>query len=242
MTNEPSSTDPKDVTPEKFSTPKDARNMEGAGTYPNYYSHKTRSGHNIIMDDSDGAEHVTIQHRGGSMIQFMPDGAVQFVSHNGQYNVVFGENRVKISGAQDVVVDGASSMMVKGDYNTTVQGNMTTTCHGDVAMVAKSFSAQVGENFDVQSQTSTMKSKNMTLETTGVLSLQGKGGVLLSSVANSVMMAASKFISMFSKGNIAMQGTSINMDGDTVYENSGKAPTDFAGTVPEPQSVEKVTT
>jgi hypothetical protein len=53
-------------TPPKWDETQDARKLPGAGKYPNYWAHKTRSGHVFMMDDSKGAESITIQHRGGS--------------------------------------------------------------------------------------------------------------------------------------------------------------------------------
>ena len=57
------------TTPRKFNVDQDARGMQSGGQYPNYWSHKTRSGHNFIMDDSEGNETVTLQHRSGTAIQ-----------------------------------------------------------------------------------------------------------------------------------------------------------------------------
>ena len=132
------------TTPETMNFFKDARDMEGAGKYPNYWTHKTRSGHVFMLDDSKGAEHVTLQHRTGSMIQFMPDGAVQFTSHNGEYNMVFGAKRVKITGAYDITVEKAASLRVEGgDYNVTVpNGSVNYT-------IGKNFNIITGENFNV---------------------------------------------------------------------------------------------
>ena len=71
------------TTPNKFKVAEDARKVEGSGKYPNYWSYKSRSGHNIIMDDSKGNETVTVQHRSGSAIQFRPDGGVHYTTRNG---------------------------------------------------------------------------------------------------------------------------------------------------------------
>ena len=91
-------------TPPKWDETEDARKLPGAGKYPNYWAHKTRSGHVLMLDDSKGAESVTIQHRGGSMIQIMPDGKVHVRAQNGQHTVVFGENRMYVTGAQDITM------------------------------------------------------------------------------------------------------------------------------------------
>jgi hypothetical protein len=136
---------------------KDIRGEKDAGDYPNYWSHKTRSGHSFIMDDSDGKESVTLQHRSGAAIQMLPNGAMNMTTHNGQYNVVFGENRVTISGAQDITVKGDASMRVYGDYNITVHGNMNTTVTGDYNITAKNRNQLIRGNMDTIAKNKTEK-------------------------------------------------------------------------------------
>jgi hypothetical protein len=135
----------------------DVRGRENSGDYPNYWSHKTRSGHSFIMDDSDGNESVTLQHRSGAAVQMLPNGAMHLVSHNGQYNVVFGENRMTISGAQDITVKGDASLRVYGDYNLTVHGDMNTTVTGDYNMTAKNRNQLIRGNMDTVAKNKTEK-------------------------------------------------------------------------------------
>jgi len=113
----------------KFSEPEDAR--KSGGKYPNYYVHKTPSGHAIVLDDTEGAESVTIQHRGGTMVQFHPDGTMHIRSNGKKIELVLGQSQMKITGDYDVVVDGGASLLVQGDYDLTVNGNMHTTIKGD---------------------------------------------------------------------------------------------------------------
>lgn len=169
-------------TPDKWKGPPDARSVEGAGTYPNQRVERTRSGHTLIFDDSEGAESITLQHRTGSMVQFGYDGSVQFVSHNGQYNFVFGENRVQITGAYDVTVQGGGSLRVEGDYNTTVMGNHNTTVNGDMNITAKNMNTVVRGNMDTSAKNMTMKVEGSTEMTSeGVTSISSEGGLSLSS-------------------------------------------------------------
>lgn len=206
-------TDPKDKTPPKWTGPEDIRDKEGAGKYTYVYTTKTRSGHNIELDDSEGHESITIQHRGGSMVQFMPDGAVQFVSQNGQYNFVFGENRVKITGAYDVTVEGGGSLRVKGDYNTTVMGNHNMTVNGDYNMTAKNFNAQVRGDMDLSAKSLTAKMEGSTEITThGIMSIGGDGGVALTSTGAGVGIGASKDVSISSRGGKMMLDAGTTMD------------------------------
>lgn len=205
-------------TPDKWKGPPDSRSVEGAGKYPNYHSHKTRSGHVFTMDDSDGAESITLQHRSGSMIQFLPDGAVQFVSHNGQYNFVFGENRVQITGAYDVTVQGGGSLRVEGDYNCTVMGNHNTTVNGDMNITAKNMNTVVRGNMDTSAKNMTMKVEGSTeISTEGVTNITSEGGLSISSTGAPA--------SILSKGDLGIGTTgklTIESDGET-HIKSGAA-------------------
>ena len=90
----------------------DIRDKKSSGSVDQFINTKTTSGHSFTMDDSKGAEHVTIQHRTGSSIQFNPDGSVHYTTHNGKYEMVFGEDRVTITGAHDITVKGDASLRV----------------------------------------------------------------------------------------------------------------------------------
>jgi hypothetical protein len=217
----------KKETPKQWSAKKDARELPGAGKYPNYWSHKTRSGHTMIMDDSKGAEHITLQHRSGSMFQFHPDGAVSFTSHNGQYNIVFGENRVKITGAQDVTVEGAASMRVDGDYNLTVNKNMNMTVKGDVNLAAKNFNQTVTGNIDVTAKNKTEKVEgSSTSQSQGAMSIVTKNGITLVSSEGSVAIGGKKDVALYSDGGEVMVSAekklSLVSKGETIIYSIGK--------------------
>lgn len=213
-------------TPEKWKSPPDARSVKGAGTYPNFFTHKTRSGHTFTMDDSEGAESVTMQHRSGSMVQFLPDGAVHIVSHNGQYNLVFGENRVQITGAHDVTVKGAASLRVEGDYNMTVQGNHNTTVNGDMNITAKNMNTVVRGNMDTSAKNSTLKVEGSTEMTTeGLTSISSHGGLSISSTGAPASILAKGDLGIGTTGEFFIHSDGkINMlSGDEVrLTSSGK--------------------
>lgn len=136
----------------QYPTHKDAREHEGAGKYPNYWSYKTRSGHVLMFDDSKDNESITLQHRGGSAIQFHPDGGVQMTSHNGKYDVVFGENRVTITGANDMTVKGDGTLLVYGDLHHTIHGNYNKTVTGSFNMTCDNHNVVIRGNHDVAVQ------------------------------------------------------------------------------------------
>ena len=139
MSKPNSNNNPRDTTPSTFETPKDARKNSGAGKFPLYYSHKSRSGHVFQMDDSPDAESITIAHRSGSGMQVHPDGSMVMTSKKDSFSITYGANRMVITGAHDIVVQGAASLKVDGDYNTTIQGNMNQTVNGDFNMLAANF-------------------------------------------------------------------------------------------------------
>lgn len=196
VSSESDSTDKKN-TPPKWDGPKDAREIEGAGKYPNYYAHKTRSGHVLLMDDSKGAEHVTLQHRSGSMVQFHPDGKVAITAQNGQYTFTFGENRVKITGAYDVTVDGAASLKVDGDYNVTVGKNMNIAVKGDLNVNAKNFNQNMIGNIDIAAKNMTAKTEGSVAVTAkGSMGLTSKGGFVAGSVDDSSTLYAAKQLAL----------------------------------------------
>lgn len=97
--------------------------------------HKTRSGHTIEYDDNEGNEHITIQHRSGSTLQFQADGSIRFRSNNGKMGFeILGEGYVQVTGAYTIDVKGGASMRVTNDLTVkaknihmTADESFTTT-------------------------------------------------------------------------------------------------------------------
>jgi fructose-specific phosphotransferase system component IIB len=200
------SSETKSNTPPKWDVVQDARKLPDAGKYPNYWAHKTRSGHVFMMDDSKGAESVTIQHRGGSMIQINPDGKVHIRAQNGQHTVVFGENRMYVTGAHDITVDGSASMNIKKDFNVNAK-NINFTASGDMNLKSKNLNLQPTGNIDIAGSALTLKSNaNINIETHGALGIAAKKAVSLVSKEAEVVFVSSKDIGMESKnGRVLLQ-------------------------------------
>ena len=205
-----STTTNKLTTPPTWDGPEDARKLPGAGKYPNFYVHKSRSGHTLIMDDSKGAEHVTLQHRGGSMVQLQPDGKLYISAQNGQYNIVFGENRMKITGAHDITVDGAASLKINKDYNLTVGGDVNMTATGNFNMTAQNFNVTSRGNVDIAA-------KNMTGKFEGSVMVQSKGAMTLSSKGGFLAGSSDDSTALVGKNQVA-----INADQGEFMVRAGK--------------------
>jgi hypothetical protein len=233
MARETSSKDPADKTPSNWKEYDDIREKEGSGQYPNYWVRKTRSGHTMIFDDSKDKESITIQHRSGAMIQFLPDGAVQYVSHNGQQNIVFGENRILVTGAQDSTVRGDSSTVTHGEVNTTVHGGMHTAVGGAMVTVAESNNQQFTKHNDVKSESqSTKVTKDGSAEYGGAFTMTSQGGLALASDQSGVTLRGKTGVGMRGESALTMEspagvnvqgGQQIAMDAPQIHFNSGKS-------------------
>lgn len=199
--------------------PKDIREGKGAGKYPNYWSYKTRSGHVIQYDDSKGSESITIQHRGGSAMQFLPNGAIHMAAHNGKYDVIFGENRMTVTGAQDITVKGEGSMLVYGNYRQTVHGNMEVACTGSYNITAKDMIMNPRGNFSVAGKTGTMKfSDSIQIsaeQTAGIVA--GKNAVLSGGDMTGVGGGKTTYVAGKSVAAMYSDGTTYVSAKDTVH-------------------------
>lgn len=215
-------------TPPQWSEVEDARKLPGAGKYPNYWSHKTRSGHLIMMDDSKGAESITIQHRGGSMVQFLPDGKVRFRSQNGKHDVVFGEHRMYISGAYDITVDGAASLTCKKDYNITAK-NINVTASEDINFKSKNLNFNATGAISTTAASMTTKVEG-SIETTaqGKFSASSLFGMTLGSIGDSVVVYGQKDVGIGAKGRLAMEGLTASLIGVTTVAIKSTAKTSLS--------------
>lgn len=218
----------------KFTVDKDARSMEKGGTYPNYWSHKTRSGHSFIMDDSQGNETVTLQHRSGSAIQMRPDGGVQMTTHNGKYEVVFGENRVTISGAQDITVKGDTSLRCYGDYNVTVHKDYNLTVLGDYNITSKNLNRSIRGNMDTTAKNVNKRVEgSSTYNTQGAHAIVAKGNMTMASRTAKTYIGGSSGLHMHvtNEGDMSMKSEKGDMYMETKEGKfDGKFSADQGGT------------
>lgn len=190
----------KGTTPDKFDFPEDTRSKKEAQDPKNTYQHVTRSGHVFEMCDNAEGEHITLQHRGGSLIQFQPDGKIIITAHNGMYTAVFGEDRMYIKGAYDIVVDGAASLKVKKDYNVTVDGNYNLTVTGDMnTIVGKNQNTNILADQVVHAENQTTKiAKNTEHTTEGKAYFGSHGGLGLVCTGGDTEVASDKRVNVSS--------------------------------------------
>ena len=218
-------------TPKKWTQPhkSDARKAQSAGSYPDYFSWKTRSGHVLQLDDTKGGETVTLQHRSGTSIQMAHDGSLHITAHNGKYEVTFGENRMTISGAQDITVKGDASLRVYGDYNVTCHKDYNLTVLGNFNLAAKNHNRHILGNIDTQARNENKKLMGSSAKIArGAISQVSKGSSSYVSQSDSLLFGASNGIGMAVKeGNITQNIEKGNFhsetkDGEVHVKSKGK--------------------
>jgi len=201
-------------TPDSLTEWKDVRENKGAMTYPDYEQIKTRSGHVILYDDSKDNESIIIQHRGGSKLMFLPDGAVQILARNGQQTVTYGENEVIITGRHDITVKGDASLKVTQNMNMTVEGDMKTAVTGNYDIIAKNINQVAAEQFTAKAQAVNMSaSKNVSITAEGgSASIISKGAVGLISQTDVATVSGEVGVGMrTSSGWAAIQGATVSV-------------------------------
>jgi hypothetical protein len=237
MAQDSGQTEPRDTSVPKFDqfkTPHDIpeafEKMENVTAL-----HHGRSGNLIAAGDNKNGEFLMFQHVSGSAFYINPDGAVQFISHNGQNSLIFGENRVMITGAHDIVVHGGGSMKVDGDYNTTIMGDCIQTIQGDMITSCKNrFETVNGMNSQIAQNHAMMASESVSVSSKEHMSIaagkglgissqsdgikiEGKGDVSIESTGGSMNFVSKGMFNLFSGGD-------INMDASPkIYFNSNKA-------------------
>ena len=225
-------------TPPKWDEVQDARKVPGAGKYPNYWAHKTRSGHVFMMDDSKGAESITLQHRGGSMLQIMPDGKVHIRAQKGQHTVVFGENRMYVTGAHDITVDGAASLVCKKDYNVTAKNvNFTAENNFNIVTGKGGFNVCAATGAAITGESLTVKvKKSLGMLAGGAMGLCSQGGFSAGSTGDSSIVFGQKDLGIgANEGKLMLKSAAkmslLSKSAMSIRANDGKMSMSGSGVV-----------
>jgi hypothetical protein len=123
------------------------RNIEGvAGTEPwaepgiaanpEYPFNRTieTSKHRIEIDDTEGAERITIHHNSGSYIQISDEGIVTNKARNDRYDISDRGQYVHVKGVSNVVIEGNAYVKVNGNKTEEIDGNYIQMIHGNHIM------------------------------------------------------------------------------------------------------------
>ena len=78
---------------------------------------RTRKGHRIELDDTDGAERVHIYHASGTSIEMAPDGRLTIRNQGDSFEVVGGIKNIAVTGNANIEVGGNLNAVIKGSAN-----------------------------------------------------------------------------------------------------------------------------
>lgn len=100
------------------------------GTYPKNRVLKTKAGHTIEIDDSEGATRIRIAHKSGSQKIWADNGDVEEQIMGKVIVVVEQDANIHVKGNVTEFVDGNVNRQVKGDIKETILGDYTTHIQG----------------------------------------------------------------------------------------------------------------
>lgn len=184
----------------------DSRSDSRADNLLNTMRTRTRSGHYIEYNDNEGAEHLTFQHRAGSMMQMQADGSVRFVSQNGMMGFeITGEGYVKVTGAYNIVATGDVTVRAQNlDFHS--EKNTTFTVGETLTIAAKNMATTVSEKYELTSKSTALRSSENSVFTAG----------------GQITVLGAKKVRMWSAIKTSVVGPIVNLTGDTnTYVGTG---------------------
>ena len=99
--------------------------------YPLCQTNETPSGHVIEVNDTPGAESLTVKHRNGSGVEMLSDGTVVISTKANRIEVTGGDHTIIVEGDGELIYHGNMSLTVAGDYNLNVGGNYNVNVGGN---------------------------------------------------------------------------------------------------------------
>ena len=112
--------------------------------YPFNKTLKTESGHLLELDDTVGAERISVAHRSGTFHSIEPDGSQMTRIVNDQYTVICKDNEVHIGGKVNVVIMGDATLDIGGDAKITVEKTTAIESKENLSVVAPEISLNAG--------------------------------------------------------------------------------------------------
>jgi hypothetical protein len=137
--------------------------------YPHNKVYESPSGHIIEIDDTAEAERLFINHKSGTFIEIMPDGAVNQRIQTSEYKIILKDKNLSVTGNLNITVTGDTNLSVTGNVTENITGNVTRTVDGDVTEDIKgNFTRTIGKNLTdtVSGDSSTKASGNVNINGT----------------------------------------------------------------------------
>ena len=91
---------------------------------------RTRKGHKIELDDTDGAERINIYHSSGTSIEMAPDGRLTIRNPGDSFEVVGGVKNIAVVGDAKIDIGGNLTAAVKGQATIVSDSGITIQSQG----------------------------------------------------------------------------------------------------------------
>jgi hypothetical protein len=85
---------------------------------------RSRKGHLIELDDTDGGERIHIYHTSGTSIEMAPDGRLTIRNPGDSFELVGGVKNIAVAGDAEITVGGNLKTIVKGAVDIEAEGNI----------------------------------------------------------------------------------------------------------------------
>lgn len=87
--------------------------------------------HSIELDDTSGAERITVRHKSGSFIEIDSRGTTTNKTTGDQYDVMDRKQHLVVGGMSTVTIMGNSYVYVRGNKVEEIEGDLQTLVHGN---------------------------------------------------------------------------------------------------------------
>lgn len=170
--------------------------------YPYNNAIETESGHAFELDDTPDYERINLMHRGGSHLEFRPEGSVQQKIMNNSTRMIGKDEVVHIKGNQLIYIDG--------DLTYKVGGSVTFQVEKDFAVSAK--------NISFNARGSWSGSAKISASLSGLLSSSLGGTTTISTSVGGVKTSVSGLASLdaTSMGKATFGGSASIINGATI--------------------------
>ena len=188
--------------------------------YPYNNAIETESGHAFELDDTPDYERINIMHRGGSHLEFRPEGSVQQKIMNNSSRMIEGDETVHIKGNKLVYIDG--------DLTYIVGGSVTYLVEKDFKVSAKNISFNAKGSWSGSAQISASLSGIVSSSLGGFTSVLTSVGGVKTTVSGTATLAAT------SSGTATFGGTATVVNGGTIALVNTPAPGKSSASKSEP--------
>lgn len=172
---------------------------------------ETPSGHIVYIGDERGKETIVISHKGGSHVEFTPDGSMRMMVASSLNQYVKGSISMSSDHNIDIKMDGHGTLQVGGGLKIEVTGDAQISVAGGGSM---NFAESLG-----------IQAKNIYLGATGNMNINVEGQLTMD-VAKAVSVASGTNMLLAANGSMErVSGGAMSDKGSKIDHNSSTSRT-----------------